>query len=103
MTSPCHIDDDRGWLRPVLAVPLTLLTLVAAYFCRTALTIRPSGAWDDDAYAGIVLSCVLTIAAAGAAAALWLVPSVRRAVPWWWILPTLLSGVVAGTRWALGG
>ncbi|CAM5532023.1 hypothetical protein [Streptomyces aurantiogriseus] len=103
MTGPSHVDDDRGCLRLVLAVPLTLLTLIAVFFCWTALTIRPSGVWDDDAYAGIVLSCVLTIAAAGAAAALWLVPSVRRAVPWWWILPALLSGVVAGARWAVSG
>ncbi len=73
-----------------------------AYFCWTALTITPSGTWDDDGYAGIVLSCVcvVTIAAAGAAAALWLVPSVRRAMPW---LPALLLGVVAGARWAVGG
>ncbi|GAA5699806.1 hypothetical protein AQJ43_21875 [Streptomyces avermitilis] len=103
MTSPSHVDDDRGCLRLVLAVPLTLLTLIAAYFCWTALTISPSGTWDDDAYAGIVLSCVLTIAAAGAAAALWLVPSVRRATPWWWMLPVLLLGVVAGVRWAVSG
>ncbi|WP_367319911.1 hypothetical protein [Streptomyces sp. HUAS ZL42] len=69
----------------------------------TALTMRPSGTWDDDAYAGIVLSCALAVAAAGAAAALWLVPSIRRAGPWWWILPALLLGVVAGARRALSG
>ncbi|MEH0511619.1 MULTISPECIES: hypothetical protein [unclassified Streptomyces] len=103
MTTPPPVDDDRGCLRPVLAVPLTLLTLVAAYFCWTALTITPSGPWDDDAYAGIVLSCVLTLTAAGSAAALWLIPSIRRATPWWWLLPALLLGVVAGARWAVGG
>jgi hypothetical protein len=103
MTSPSHVDDDRGCLRVVLAVPLIVLTLIAAYFCWTAWTITPSGTWDDDAYAGIVLSCVVTIAAAVAAAALWLVPSVRRAMPWWWILPPLLLAVVAGARWAVGG
>ncbi|MFI0267726.1 hypothetical protein [Streptomyces luteogriseus] len=103
MTSPSHLDDDRGCLRVVLAVPLTLLTLIAVYFCWTALTITPSGTWDDDAYGGIVLSCVVTITAAVAAAALWLVPSVRRAMPWWWILPALLPAVVAGARWALSG
>ncbi|MEU2113013.1 hypothetical protein [Streptomyces sp. NPDC019507] len=103
MTSPSPVDDDRGCLRVVLAVPFTLLTLIAAYFCWTALTITPSGTWDDDAYAGIVLSCVVTIAAAMVAAALWLVPSVRRTMPWWWILPALLLGVVAGARWLVGG
>ncbi|MFH9553605.1 hypothetical protein [Streptomyces sp. NPDC017435] len=103
MTTPSPVDDDRGCLRLVLAVPLTLLTLIAAYFCWTALTITPSGPWDDDAYAGITLSCVLTIAAAGSAAALWLLPSIRRALPWWWLLPSLLLGTVAGVRWAVGG
>ncbi|MEU8654167.1 hypothetical protein [Streptomyces sp. NPDC048737] len=103
MNAPSPVDDDRGCLRAVLAVPLTLLTLIAAYFCWTALTITPSGTWDDDAYAGIVLSCVVTLAAAGTAAALWLAPSVRRTISWWWILPALLLGVVAGVRWAVGG
>ncbi|MFB8776342.1 hypothetical protein [Streptomyces broussonetiae] len=103
MTSPSHMDDDRGCLRLGLAVPLTLLTLIAAFFCWTALTIRPSGAWYDDAYAGIVLSCVVTIASAGAAAALWLVPGVRRTMPVWWIIPALLLGLAAGARWVLGG
>jgi hypothetical protein len=103
MTSPSHVDDDRGCLRLVLAVPLILLTLVAAYFCWTALTIRPSGPWDDDAYAGIVLSCVLTIGAAGAAAVLWLLPSVRRIMGWWWVGPAVLLGVIAVIRWVTGG
>ena len=103
MTTSSHVDDERGCLRLVLAGPLTLLTLIAAYFCWTALTISPSGSWDDDAYAGIVLSCVLTIASAGAVVALWLVPSVRRTMRWWWILPALLLGVVAGARWTVGG
>jgi hypothetical protein len=79
MNRPSHPDNDRGGLRLVLAVPLTLLTLIAAYSRSTALTIRPSGSWHDDAYVGIVLSCVLTIGAAGAATGLWLLSSVRRA------------------------
>lgn len=103
MTRPYHPDDDRGCLRLVLAVPLTLLILIAAMCCWAALTMRPSGPWDDEAYAGIVLACVFTIGAAGAVAALWRVPSVRRTMPWWWILPALLLGVVAGVRWAVVG
>ncbi|WP_328666982.1 hypothetical protein OG905_08015 [Streptomyces sp. NBC_00322] len=102
MTSPSQPDDDRGCLCLVLAVPLTLLTLIAAFFCWTALTMRPSGPWGDEAYTGIVLSCVFTIGAAGAATGLWLFPSVRRVMGWGWVVPALLLGVVAGMRWGLG-
>ncbi|SFG68962.1 hypothetical protein [Streptomyces mirabilis] len=87
----------------MLAVPLTLLTLVAAYFCWMALTLSPSGSWDDDAYAGIVLSCVLTIGAACAATGLWLFAPVRRVLGWGWVLPALSSGAVAAVRWGMGG
>ncbi|MBV1950162.1 hypothetical protein [Streptomyces sp. BV129] len=96
-------EDDRGCVVLVLAVPSALLTLVAAYFCWTALTIRPSGPWDDDAYAGIVLSCVTAVGAAVTAAAVWLLPPVRRVMPWWWLLPPVLLGAVAAVRWAAGG
>ncbi|MET7515141.1 hypothetical protein ABZS88_17060 [Streptomyces sp. NPDC005480] len=102
---PAHHDDrdDRGCLRLVLAVPLTVLTLIAAYFCWTALTIRPSGSWDDAAYGGIVLSCVVTLAATASAAALWVLPSVRRVMGWGWIVPAVAFGVTASVRWAVGG
>ncbi|MFJ2396419.1 hypothetical protein ACIOTI_27180 [Streptomyces sp. NPDC087843] len=103
MTAHSEVDSDRGCLRLVLVVPLILLTLAAAYFCWTALTIRPSGPWDDDAYAGIVLSCVLSIGAAGAVAVLWLLPSVRRTMRWWWVGPAVLLGVIAAIRWVTGG
>ncbi|MFF1690031.1 MULTISPECIES: hypothetical protein [unclassified Streptomyces] len=96
-------DDDRGCLRVVLALPFSVLTLTAAYFCWMALTIRPAGVWDDDAYRGIVLSCVVTIAAAGSAVALWLLPSVRRVMGWAWVAPALVLGVTAAARWAFGG
>ncbi|MFF2507995.1 hypothetical protein ACFVTY_32205 [Streptomyces sp. NPDC058067] len=92
---------DRGCLRIVLAAPLTLLTLIAAYFCRLAMTIRPSGSWDDDAYGGIVLSCVVTLAAAGSAVVLWVLPSVRRVMGWGWIAPAVVLGVAAAVRWAV--
>ncbi|AWT45209.1 MULTISPECIES: hypothetical protein [Streptomyces] len=97
------VDDDRGCLRVVLAVPFLLMTLIEAYFCRLALTIRPSGPWDDDAYAGITLSCVITLGMAAAVTALWAVPSVRRVVPWWCISPALLMGIVAAVQWINGG
>ncbi|MGW4287671.1 hypothetical protein ACWEIK_12115 [Streptomyces sp. NPDC004673] len=97
------VDDDHRWLVTVFAVPVVLLTLVSAYFCWTALTIRPSGAWDDDAYAGIVLACAMSVGAAGVAAAVWVSPPVRRVLGWGWMVPALVLGVVAGMRWAVGG
>ncbi|WP_328315371.1 hypothetical protein OG432_04890 [Streptomyces sp. NBC_00442] len=66
MTDPHHVEDDSGCLRLVLAVPSSLLALIAAFFCRTALTIHPYGAWDRDAFAGIAVSCLLTIGSTGA-------------------------------------
>ncbi|MFI5687941.1 hypothetical protein [Streptomyces sp. NPDC051636] len=44
-------------------MPLTLLILLAAYSCRPAVTIRPSGPWDGNAYTGITVACVMTWAA----------------------------------------
>lgn len=103
MTGTGPVDDHRRRLATVFAVPLVLLTLVSAYFCWTALTIRPSGAWDEDAYAGIVLACVMSAGAAAVAAAVWVVPAVRRVLGWGWVVPALVLGVVAGVRWATGG
>ncbi|MFE6226269.1 hypothetical protein [Streptomyces sp. NPDC057854] len=96
-------DDDRRWLRVVFAVPVGLLTLVAGYFCRLAVTIRPSGVWDDDAYAGIELAGAIAVGAAGAVVALWLAPSVRRVMGWPWVVPAVLLGVVAAVRWGAVG
>ncbi|MER8013670.1 hypothetical protein ACIQ7S_12055 [Streptomyces griseoluteus] len=103
MPGPCRVDDDRRPLATVFAVQIILLTLVSAWFCWTALTIRPSGTWDDDAYAGIVLACVISVGAAGVAAAVWVLPGVRRVLGWGWVVPALVLGVVAGVRWATGG
>ncbi|GAA1426828.1 hypothetical protein GCM10009601_36790 [Streptomyces thermospinosisporus] len=99
MSNPPSVDNDTGCLRAVLAVPILLLTLIAALFCWAALTIRPSGPWDDEAYAAIILACVVTIGATAAVTALWLIPSVRRIIPWWCISPALLLGIVAGVQW----
>ncbi|MEV1020152.1 hypothetical protein [Streptomyces sp. NPDC050264] len=98
-----HPDDaDRGCLRVVLAVPFAALTLLAAWFCWMAVTIRPSGAWDDDAYRGIEVSCLATLALAGAVAVLWLLPSVRRVMAWPWVVPAAALVVIAAVRWATG-
>jgi hypothetical protein len=95
--------DDQGCLRWVLGVPLAILYVIAGWFCWTALTIRPSGPWDDEARAGIVLSCVLTIGAAGLALLIAFMPSARRALSRWWLVPPLVLCVVAAVRWAVTG
>jgi hypothetical protein len=95
--------EDDGCLRWVLALPLVLLYLLAAWFLYLATTIRPSGGWDDDARAGIVLSCVITIAASLLALVIAALPSVRRVMGPWWAAPALILGGVAAIRWAVGG
>ncbi|MEV6425554.1 hypothetical protein [Streptomyces sp. NPDC051662] len=95
--------EDQGCPRWVLGVPLVIIHLIAAWFCYIALAIQPSGSWDDDARAGIVLSCVLTIAASALALLITVAPSVRRAMGPWWLAPPLILGVVATVRWALTG
>ncbi|WP_372345007.1 hypothetical protein [Streptomyces sp. KL116D] len=103
MSRPTLPDRDvagRGLLRLVLAVPFVLLTLVAAWFCRLAVTIRPAGAWDDDAYRGIEVSCFVAVSLAGAVVLLWLPPSVRRFMSWPWAVPATVLVAVAVVRWA---
>ncbi|RYJ30633.1 hypothetical protein CU044_0976 [Streptomyces sp. L-9-10] len=78
-----------------------LLHLIAAGCCSMALAIRPSGTWDDDARAGIVLACALTLATSALALLITVAPSVRRAMGPWWLAPPLILGVVAAVRWAL--
>ena len=101
MTGPDAAGDDRGCLRLVLAVPLTLLTLAAGFFCWAALVTRPSGPWDDDAYAAIALSCVLTLLTAAAALGLRLLG--RRVLGWAWAAPALALAAAAAVRWAALG
>ncbi|MFD6424917.1 hypothetical protein [Streptomyces sp. NPDC060198] len=94
------VPGDEGCLRRVVSVPLAILYLIASFFLCTALSIRPSGGWDDEARAGIALSCVLTLLAGGAAAGIVALRPVCRAVGWWWAAPALLMAVAAAIRWA---
>ncbi|WP_448316012.1 hypothetical protein [Streptomyces sp. CO7] len=87
----------------LFAVPMVLLTLVAGFFLWPALVTRPDGAWDEAAYGGIELGCVLAILSAGAVGALWLAPSVRTVMRWPWLTPALLVGVAAVVRWVTSG
>ncbi|MEV6328562.1 hypothetical protein [Streptomyces sp. NPDC051909] len=95
-------DEDAGCLRWVMAVPLGILHLIAAWFLYVALAIRPSGSWDHDAYAGIVLGCFTTVLANGLALAITILPpTVRRAMGPWWLVPPLAMGMVAMVRWVM--
>lgn len=95
--------EDQGCLRWVMAVPLVILYAVAAGCCYYALTIRPSGIWDKDAYGAITLSCFFTIAVSAVALLITVVPpSVRHAMGRGWLVPPLVLAAVAAARWALG-
>ncbi|MFI9804713.1 hypothetical protein ACIHEJ_10165 [Streptomyces sp. NPDC052301] len=98
MPRPAGPDDGRGCLNRVLAVPVALLTLVTAFFCWAALVTRPSGPWDDAAYAGIAVACLLALTAAAGALGLWLLS--RRVLGWGWAAPVLVLAAVAAVRWA---
>ncbi|EFL24879.1 LOW QUALITY PROTEIN: putative membrane protein, partial [Streptomyces himastatinicus ATCC 53653] len=63
----------------------------------------PSGSWDDDARTGIVLACVLTLGASALAGLITVMPSVRRVMGPWWLVPPLVLGAVAAVRWGLLG
>ncbi|MGS2587092.1 hypothetical protein [Streptomyces hebeiensis] len=96
--------EDQGCLRWVVAVPLMILYALAGACCYYALTIRPSGTWDKDAYGAISLACFLTIAISAVALLITAgPPTVRRAMGRWWLAPPLILMAVAAVRWASGG
>jgi hypothetical protein len=100
---PHHPDDDRAALRALFGVLVVLLTAVAGIFLWGALMTRPDGPWDEAAYGGIELGCVLAILSAGAVGALWAAPSVRSVMRWPWWMPALSVGLAAVVRWVTGG
>lgn len=102
-TSPVP-EDDSGCLRRVMAVPLTILYVTAAFCCYTALITRPSGSWDQEAYGAITLMCSLAIAVSTLGLLLTVAPpTVRRAMGPWWLTPPLILSGIAVARWVSGG
>lgn len=96
--------EDQGCLRWVMAVPLVILYALAAGCCYYALTIRPSGTWDKDAYGAITLACFFTIALSAMALLITVMPpTVHRAMGRGWLVPPLVLAAVAAVRWAFGG
>ncbi|CAL9554060.1 hypothetical protein [Streptomyces sp. enrichment culture] len=100
---PHHPDDDRTLLRVILAVPVVLLTLAAAFFFWLGINTRPDGDGDQAAYGGMELAWGLTIVMAGAVGSLWLAPSVRWAMRWPWVVPAAVLGLAAAVRWVSSG
>ncbi|MFC9748555.1 hypothetical protein [Streptomyces niveus] len=87
-----------------MAVPLLILYALAAACCYSALTIRPSGTWDEDAYGGITLACFFTIALSAVGLLITVIPpTVRRAMGRGWLVPPLVFAAVAAVRWAFNG
>lgn len=95
--------DDSGCLRWVMAVPLTILYAIVAFCCYTALSTRPSGSWDQDAYGAITLMCFLAIAVSALGMLVTVAPpTVRRAMGPWWLAPPLILSAIAVSRWVMG-
>ncbi|MEU9061007.1 hypothetical protein AB0D13_19690 [Streptomyces sp. NPDC048430] len=92
--------DDSGCLRRVMAVPLTILYVIAAFCCYAAVTTRPSGSWDHDAYGAITLLRCLTVAVSVLGLLVTVVPpTVRRAMGPWWLVPPLTLSLIATAWW----
>ncbi|MEW2214785.1 hypothetical protein AB0895_20375 [Streptomyces globisporus] len=99
-----HAAEDDGCLRRVMAVPLGILYLLAAGLCYSAWTIRPSGAWDEDAYGAITLLCFLAIVVSVIALVITAAPpTVRRAMGLRWLAPPMILALIAATRRVLRG
>ncbi|MEV8415100.1 hypothetical protein AB0P45_15970 [Streptomyces niveus] len=87
-----------------MAVPLVILYALAVGCCYYALTIRPSGTWDKDAYGAITLSSLFTIALSAVALLITVIPpTVRPAVVRGCLVPPLILAAIAAVRWAFNG
>ncbi|RSS79555.1 hypothetical protein [Streptomyces sp. WAC06614] len=96
------LPEDRGCLRWVLGVPLTLVHLLNAFCVYSAVAFAPQGEWDDQGYAGITMACICAIALSLLGLAVTAIPSVRRAMGPWWFAPPLVLGAIAFVRaWTL--
>ncbi|WP_455362425.1 hypothetical protein [Streptomyces sp. SYSU K21746] len=99
---PYHPDQDKGCLRWVLGVPLVTLHLLAAGACYYALTIRPANeAETDEADFGIAMMSVFVFSLSALALLITLVPSNRRALGRWWLVPPVALSLLASLRWAM--
>ncbi|MBW5481234.1 hypothetical protein [Streptomyces bambusae] len=92
------LPEDRGCLRWVLGVPLTLIHLLNAFFVYSAVAFSPQGDWDDQGYAGLGAVCLASVALSVLGVLITLIPSVRRAMGLWWFAPPVVLAVIAIIR-----
>ncbi|MCX5377786.1 hypothetical protein [Streptomyces sp. NBC_00091] len=91
------LPEDRGCLRWVLAVPLALIYLPAAYLCYVSLALRPDSPYDqlhDDVRFTADVSVFLCFAGLLLTA----VPVFHRNLGRWWYAAPFLLAAVAFTR-----
>ncbi|MCX5013344.1 hypothetical protein OG765_20460 [Streptomyces sp. NBC_00555] len=92
------LPEDQGCLRWVLGVPLTLIHLLNAFWVYAAVRYGPQGEWDDRGYTRIATACLIGICLSVIGLLITLIPSVRRAMGLWWLVPPFVLGVIAWVR-----
>ncbi|MFE2325759.1 hypothetical protein ACFXD5_17855 [Streptomyces sp. NPDC059385] len=92
------LPEDRGCLRWVLGLPLTVIHLLNAIAVFVALFAGPQGEWDDQGYAGVAAVALVSIALSLLGLLITLIPSVRRAMGPWWLAPPVILGAIAWVR-----
>ncbi|MFE1831798.1 hypothetical protein [Streptomyces yangpuensis] len=91
------LPEDRGCLRPVLAVPLVALYVPAVYACYLALAMRPDSPYDqlreDARFMGgfSVFLCLLGLL-------ITITPLYRRTMTRWWFAAPVLLATLAHVR-----
>ncbi|MFC9296442.1 hypothetical protein ACFTWH_12375 [Streptomyces sp. NPDC057011] len=92
------LPEDRGCLRWVLGVPLTLIHALNAGAVALAVFAGPQGEWDHQGYEGVSAMCLISLCLSVLGLALTLIPSVRRAMGLWWLAPPVILGLIAFIR-----
>ncbi|MEU7277447.1 hypothetical protein AB0A69_01435 [Streptomyces sp. NPDC045431] len=95
---PYDPEGDRTPLRWVVGVPLVILDVLMAGLCFAAYRTQPQGVWDDGAYAGIDAVCLFVLFLGFWAVLLALLPSRRRVLGRWWLVPPLVLMLLVVVR-----
>ncbi|MGW7437368.1 hypothetical protein [Streptomyces sp. NPDC054849] len=97
------VPGDRGRLRWVLGVPLGIIHLLNGAAVSLALFAGPQAEWDHQGYENVGAMCFLAVSLSVLGLLITLLPSVRRAMGLWWLVPPLVLGVIAWVRGATLG